>query len=493
MVQELRDIFTIASRRLCLFAIFFTAVGMSIETLVYYNNQNTYLIWVDGLTAIIEIVNVLLLWFRKHSLRKATLLLNYPIFLNTVAVYYEFVNFENADKLILRDMLLAFLLIFVAAFIVGKRHAIALSLMYIVFFLGATFMIKSDFLYENIPTISIIFIGGCFTLIVFAEILKKTYQNYLKSQNKVEALNAYKKNLMRLIIHDLKVPVSSILELSRNRESTVASKIYQNADNLKHQINNILDIEKLEDTGIELSISSIDVERLITKAISFVEVLALNKSITISTQFNTTGYLRCDNDLIIRVLVNLLSNAIKFSKINSKVKIVVNEENQACEIVVVDFGKGIAFEHQHKVFDKFFHIRQNNFSDGSSTGLGLTFCKLAMEAHKGSIGLESEFGLGTEFKLLFPDFIKNERSIQNNKHSFGEILLTKVEIGELLSVCESIKKIEIYKMSAIALIVSPLKSNKSKNIRDWSERVLLAVYTGDEELYDLLLKKVVYE
>jgi signal transduction histidine kinase len=93
----------------------------------------------------------------------------------------------------------------------------------------------------------------------------------------------------------------------------------------------------------------------------------------------------CDPDIIRRVLVNLLDNAIKFSPEDGTVRVRVEREGERVRVSVDDEGSGIPQEYHARIFERFGQVDARKYS----TGLGLTFCKLAVEAHSGSIGVES--------------------------------------------------------------------------------------------------------
>ncbi|PKL76338.1 MAG: hypothetical protein CVV27_10790 [Candidatus Melainabacteria bacterium HGW-Melainabacteria-1] len=105
-----------------------------------------------------------------------------------------------------------------------------------------------------------------------------------------------------------------------------------------------------------------------------------------------------DADMLQRVFENLLANAIKFSPAGAPVKIVFSSRADELRAEVQDTGSGIPAELQDRIFDKFGQVETRKHS----TGLGLTFCKLAIEAHGGSIGVESEVGKGSIFWFSLP-------------------------------------------------------------------------------------------
>ena len=111
----------------------------------------------------------------------------------------------------------------------------------------------------------------------------------------------------------------------------------------------------------------------------------------------------CDAQLIRRVVQNLLGNALKFTEKDGVITVCIEiGAEETVRVSVADNGPGIPLEHQAKVFDKFHQVAASKQGHKYSTGLGLTFCKLAVEAHGGRIGLQSTVGKGSTFWFELP-------------------------------------------------------------------------------------------
>ena len=108
----------------------------------------------------------------------------------------------------------------------------------------------------------------------------------------------------------------------------------------------------------------------------------------------------CDENLVGRVLVNLLRNALRFTPQGREIAVAVVREGNALRCSVSDPGPGIPAEHHEKIFCKFSQLEDGNRRLGA--GLGLTFCKLAIEGHGGKIGVESKVGQGSTFWFTIP-------------------------------------------------------------------------------------------
>ena len=169
---------------------------------------------------------------------------------------------------------------------------------------------------------------------------------------------------------------------------------------LIEMVSTVLDVSRLEAGDMPVDRKECDLHRLIENAIDSVHVLlplgrvVSHPSATIVSSF-------CDPGLIRRILINLLSNAIKFTPHNSEVHVRVEESEVHVRVAVTDNGPGIPPDYHEKIFEKFGQVdtrQQGKYT----TGLGLTFCKLAVEAHGGAIGVDSEVGKGSTFWFVLP-------------------------------------------------------------------------------------------
>jgi signal transduction histidine kinase len=149
--------------------------------------------------------------------------------------------------------------------------------------------------------------------------------------------------------------------------------------------------------------SAVDMRNLVMETIRMVEPLRGQRKLAITSPDEMEA-IAGDTHLIRRVLQNLIGNALKFTDKDKGIITVCIEitAKDKMRVSVVDNGNGILLEHREKVFDKFYQIAAHKQSKGHSTGLGLAFCKLAVEAHGGKIGLESEMGTGSTFWFELP-------------------------------------------------------------------------------------------
>lgn len=227
-------------------------------------------------------------------------------------------------------------------------------------------------------------------------------------------------SLTEMLVHDLRTPLSALLvsldmviggqagPLSELQKHLLAIS-RRGGGNLLKLVNDLLDVAKLENDQMALKLSSTSVPSLGDSALTEVEPLVLDRQAKVEFQWSPDLVnVQADEGLVQRVLVNLLSNALKFSP--QKETVVVGAKLQratdgdAVFVWVRDNGAGITPEHHERIWDKFgqAEARQGGGSSWASTGLGLTFCKLVVEAHGGQIGVESQVNQGSTFHFTLP-------------------------------------------------------------------------------------------
>jgi signal transduction histidine kinase len=165
-------------------------------------------------------------------------------------------------------------------------------------------------------------------------------------------------------------------------------------------INDLLDVSQMEAGAMQLVYEDVDVYRLLSEARLQVSSLLRGKELTVIEELQPgLASFRGDETKLRRVLVNLLGNAIKFTPRGGTVTVVAraSEDGNSLDFAVRDTGEGIPPEEFERIFEKFGQVESRKGGRTMSTGLGLTFCKLAANAHGGNIGVESIPGKGSTF------------------------------------------------------------------------------------------------
>lgn len=224
---------------------------------------------------------------------------------------------------------------------------------------------------------------------------------------KPEELSQLTKGQVEMIIHDLKGPTSELIAnldmlgtyISDEIGGEILLTASNSADELLEMIQDILDVSKMEEGELKINPVKIDIVKLVKSKAAKVQGLAMraNKTLIFNSAletYETEG----DEDIVGRVLWNLISNANNHTSSGGAIKITINLEDEKLKISVSDDGTGISQESLDHIFDKFYQS-EKLASNKYSSGLGLTFCKMAVEAHGWRIGVESEYGKGTTFSI----------------------------------------------------------------------------------------------
>lgn len=151
-------------------------------------------------------------------------------------------------------------------------------------------------------------------------------------------------------------------------------------------INNLLDISKMEEGLLGLEKTTFAIEAQVNEALQQAAWLADDKGLTMRVEIpSESAPATADADRLGRVLVNLLGNAVKFTPSKGRITIAAHRESDGREVVVgvSDTGEGIPKEALGRIFEKFEQVETRKAGEAVSSGLGLTFCKLVIEAHGG--------------------------------------------------------------------------------------------------------------
>lgn len=215
-----------------------------------------------------------------------------------------------------------------------------------------------------------------------------------------------KQEFISTTCHDLRSPLANIqvsLALAakgkygelNDRGVERFAKAEQSIDRLIQLLNELLDAEKMEAGILELELEEFDLSDAIETSVDSVKTLADNSRVSLNVKETSGCKVNADKARLIRVIVNLLSNAIKFSPAGTDVTVSVQKEGTVYDVRITDQGRGIAPEDREKIFDRFHRVSENTGPSG--IGLGLTICKKIIEAHGGSIGVDSTVGSGSTF------------------------------------------------------------------------------------------------
>lgn len=237
-----------------------------------------------------------------------------------------------------------------------------------------------------------------------------------QANQKLETLNAEKNEMLGIVAHDLKNPLTNILllsqiihseaeELSNEEICEYSHDIDSMVDRMCALIDNLLDINKIETQGLVVQRYLCNIQEIIQTVVDAYAHKAEHKNIAIdfSDHSGIIGEtVMTDPTLVRQIIDNILSNAIKFSPLNSAVCIRFFIDASVCRIEIEDQGPGMTEKDQQKLFTKFARLSARPTGGEHSTGLGLSIVKKMAEALKGDIRCESTLGKGTLFIVELP-------------------------------------------------------------------------------------------
>ena len=233
-----------------------------------------------------------------------------------------------------------------------------------------------------------------------------------ESYRRLQDLERLRDDLTHMIVHDLRTPLTSLLSglqtvpLVGDMNETQAEMLEIAVDGgqtLLGMINDLLDVEKMEQESVPLDRTQLTAPGLIERAASQVRLLAQANSLTlVERAAMDLPPFPGDEDKLRRTLVNLLGNAIKFTPEGGTITASAEVSDGTILFGIRDTGEGIPPEAFDRIFEKFGQVESRKAGRKMSTGLGLTFCKLAVEAHGGRIWVESRPGEGSVFFFTIP-------------------------------------------------------------------------------------------
>lgn len=241
--------------------------------------------------------------------------------------------------------------------------------------------------------------------------LHEHYALLKRQRDDVMRLQLQKERLTAFVVHDLKNPVNSmdlhaqVLLRDRTlsddaRES--AAQIRTEARQLNRMILNLLDLSKADEGKLTPKRAVVALDALVAEVLLELEESARARRVKLSSELLVIQ-IQVDADLLRRLLANLVENAIRHAPAASVVAVRSRRAEGATELRVIDRGEGVPPEMQELVFDPFVQLEGSEFpSSRSGRGLGLSFCKLAVEAHGGRMWIE-DAAPGAAFCARLPD------------------------------------------------------------------------------------------
>jgi signal transduction histidine kinase len=214
-----------------------------------------------------------------------------------------------------------------------------------------------------------------------------------------------------VVSHELRTPLTSILgyiEMIREDARGLGADqqayfdiVKRNANRLLSLVGDLLLVAAADDGSLRLDLQEIDFETLVRESVAAARVAADRKGISL-TLSAAPAPLHGDPLRLAQMLDNVVSNAIKFTPDGGRVAVTATVHDDVVLLEVQDSGVGIAPADRERIFERFFRARATTQDTVTGAGLGLAITKAIVEAHGGTIGVESRVGEGTSFRILLP-------------------------------------------------------------------------------------------
>jgi two-component system sensor histidine kinase ResE len=235
----------------------------------------------------------------------------------------------------------------------------------------------------------------------------------LRDMTEERQLEKMRKDFIANVSHELRTPISMLqgyseaivddIAQTQEEKKEMARVIYDESLRMGRLVNELLDLARMEAGHIELTIEEVNLEAFINRIIHKFQGMAKDNGIRLSAVIkDDIPTASLDPDRIEQVLTNLIDNAMRHTPNGGLIELNVTSEEKGITIEVKDSGSGIPEEDLPFVFERFYKADKARTRGKSGTGLGLAIAKNIIEAHRGTISVQSKFGQGTTFSCWLP-------------------------------------------------------------------------------------------
>ncbi|HEY7682447.1 MAG TPA: hybrid sensor histidine kinase/response regulator [Gemmatimonadales bacterium] len=244
---------------------------------------------------------------------------------------------------------------------------------------------------------------------------KKLYDEMEAQYVRLRELELLRDSLVHMLVHDVRSPLGAFsaylhllsMDAARANAEEMLPMIIQLktlARRMSDMVDTVLDVSRIESGRMPIEAREIEFQTLVEGALGALGPVAVER-VQVAAPAAPLR-VSVDREVIERVLINLIGNALKFSEDSVPVVVLLEEEAQGIRVAVRDTGPGIPADQLDIIFEKFRQARSLGRNHG--TGLGLTFCRMAVEAHGGEIGVTSRVGQGTTFWFRLPSAVQRQ-------------------------------------------------------------------------------------
>jgi len=221
-------------------------------------------------------------------------------------------------------------------------------------------------------------------------------------------------NFITMVSHQLRSPLVAVQQYFEvvlagimgpidGRLKEMILKARDRLDGLLSLINDWLDLARINKGQIVDKFRPVDIQKVLEKLLEFMRPLAEESGVTLElNRVPGSIFVLGDEQTLEQAFTNLISNALKYNKPQGRIRISLKEDAESVSVAVEDTGIGIARKHLPLIFDQFYQVHRDGGGKLKGTGLGLSIVQKIVEAHKGTIDVSSEPGLGSTFTVRLP-------------------------------------------------------------------------------------------
>lgn len=222
----------------------------------------------------------------------------------------------------------------------------------------------------------------------------------------LKRLEQMRKDFVANVSHELRTPITSIkgfaetlLDGAMNDDAVLQeflSIILNESHRLQVLIQDLLDLSKMENKGFKLTITRVNVNDLLNNSLLMLRSKSLERDIHLELLIeDESATIDGDSDRLKQVFINVINNSLSYSPKGARVSVQVTNQNEFIQIQVIDTGVGIEEKELSRIFERFYRVDKDRSRNSGGTGLGLAIVKHIIEAHEGSVLIDSKVGEGT--------------------------------------------------------------------------------------------------
>jgi|WetSurMetagenome_2_1015567.scaffolds.fasta_scaffold01003_2 signal transduction histidine kinase len=487
-----------------------TIIVVTTDTILYNARNFHFLFLINVVLTLFLLINLWLFLTRKLQVQYAFMILLYlTVFNITLTHIYEFRYDDFLAKAVLIG-LWGVLFVVLSGIVLGSWHPYLITTWAGCLMVHDMFRTDSVFLIGQAPAIIVTLIGLSVGINMYMKLYRKLLQDNneileeisnqkgivekqaseLKKTNfNLNELLQIQKDLIEMIVHDMKNPLNSILNYSAHVPS---QRDYKNIHEAGRQmlvlVENMLDVQRMENNMLYYDIEPLNLLNILLISLQDIDFMTVQRDIDLKINVNSDYNVLADREILIRIFINLLTNAIKHSPEGSCISIYVRQHTDHQIIISIkDQGDGIPDEYKDKVFEKFVQVISYKSGSARSTGLGLAFCKMSIEFMKGKIWIEDTSNRGTNVCFTLPEAEETEKEkpesifVAQTMPSFSTD-----DVRSLRPVVMRLQELDVYKGGQIFKELASIDPN-NKNLRKWVDEVKKSVYSVNGDQYIKML------